>query len=48
MRKWNLWDEAERISLEFKTFQREMRWPQDAEEMYDRGAGKLGCRAQSR
>ena len=39
LRKWNLWDEAERISLEFKTFQREMRWPQDAEEMYDRARG---------
>ena len=35
LKEWNLWDEAERIALEFRTFQREMSWLPGVEEMYE-------------
>jgi hypothetical protein len=33
------WEEAERITLEFRTFQREMSWLTDVEEMYEHHRG---------
>ena len=39
LNKWNRWDEAERIALEFKTFQREMSWLPDVEEMFEHHRG---------
>ena len=39
LKEWNLWDEADRIALEFRTFQREMSWSPDVAEMYQHHRG---------